>query len=380
MIKGWFYLDQEKYTLDDLEFLAAHFGPEQQSWLDIQETVRKIFDDVAPRRFWFVALVSVLSLAFCLKFEKLLLLSVIAGGLMACGYLIYSGRLPTRILHSIIFSISAFSLYLLSIKHNHIHRNFWITGARESIIFSGIIIYLLVTGSAIFADLRQNISRIEEEEIAGMNDIIQEFSTHDYIYAIAPAYLKNENLEITFANNHPPKLREISFGGWIVPSPYFTRELELYGLTSSYLELMRDDILTLGRPSSLKAITEYIKENHGLAVNFYPVISVNDYIAYEMVKATIPFEPSGTITENKPMFQWSPDISADMYQVQLLMGATVIKDHWVKDLESACSGDLCTEKSAIKLSAGDYQWRVRPNVNDKWQSWSEYVDFSIVDP
>jgi hypothetical protein len=380
MIKGWFYLEQEKYTLDDLEFLAAQFGPEQQSWVDIQETVSKVFDDVEPRRFWFVVIISVISLAFCLKFEKLLLLSVIAGGFLACGYLIYSGRLPARILHSIIFSISAFSLYLLSIKHNHIHRNFWIMGARESIIFSGIVIYLLVIGSAIFADLRQNISRIEEEKTAGINNIIQELSTQDYIYAIAPAYLKNKNLEITFANNHPPKLKEINFGGWAVPSPYFTRELELYGLTSSYLELMRDDILTLARPSALKAIKEYIKENHGLIVNFYPVISVSDFTAYEIVKAAIPFEPSGVITENKPVYQWSPDESAELYQVQILRGTTVIKDQWVRDLDSACSGNLCTEESAIKLSAGDYQWRVRPNVNDTWQSWSEYVDFSIVDP
>jgi len=143
---------------------------------------------------------------------------------------------------------------------------------------------------------------------------------------------------------------------------------------------MRDDILTLARPSALKAITEYIKENHGLNVNFYPVISINDFVAYEMVKASIPFEPQGAITENKPVYQWSPDESAAMYQVQLRKGTTVIKDQWVKDLQSACLDDLCTEKSAIKLSAGDYQWRVRPNVNDKWQAWSDYIDFSIIDP
>jgi len=380
MFKGWFFLDQDKYTLDDLEYIVSQIGPGQQSWGDIQETVSKVFDDVAPRRFWFVTLISIISLAFCLKFEKLLLSSVIVTGLLACGYLIYSGRLPARILHSMMFSISAFSLYLLSLKHNHIHRNFWIMGARESIIFTGIAIYLLVLGSAIFADLRQNISRVEEEEIANIDEAIHALSSHDYIYAVAAGLIKNSNLQIRFTNDYPPQLREINFGGWNVPSPFFTRELMLYDLTPSYLELMRDDILTLARPSALKAITEYIKENHGLNVNFYPVISINDFVAYEMVKASIPFEPQGAITENKPVYQWSPDESAARYQVQLRKGTTVIKDQWVKDLQSACLDDLCTEKSAIKLSAGDYQWRVRPNVNDKWQAWSDYIDFSIIDP
>lgn len=85
--------------------------------------------------------------------------------------------------------------------------------------------------------------------------------------------------------------------------------------------------------------------------------------------------PSGQVTLIRPKYQWSRIDSASRYQIEVYHGWTKVLD--LTRTDAYCSGETCEDTLWKMLSAGDYRWRVRADVNGGWKSWSSLVDFSV---
>ncbi|MFH2039755.1 MAG: family 16 glycoside hydrolase, partial [Chloroflexota bacterium] len=92
-----------------------------------------------------------------------------------------------------------------------------------------------------------------------------------------------------------------------------------------------------------------------------------------------PKTPSGTITVTKPKYTWTKIANATKYQYQIRKGTTTIFTS-PDILTSNCTNTTCSHTPNKVLDYAAHSWRVHAYVGGKWQSWSAYKNFTVVQP
>jgi len=378
ILKNWIPFDQDIYTIDALRHITSRIGPGDQHFSDILQTAKGVLEEVAPMRLGFSFLTVIVALLLVGKKNRLTVITVLIIAASTIVYLIYLGRLPMRVLHSILFSWNLINLYLLSLEEGLFDRKISSLRSRKIFLISTSLIILILLSYAIFVDYRYNENRIKEEEKAGTNDAIDELSQYEFVYALAPGLFKNQNLQISLDNTLNLEFEDIYLGGWFVPSPIHNNELSKYGIEPNFPALIRNDILIVGRNHHLRKLMISLRENYQIYVNFVPIFEVQDYVAFSLVKTAGPLAPAGQVTDEHLIFQWTPLENVTAYQIQVRREWDLIENFYVKLPEEFCSNDLCRKQFTRTLPTGDLRWRVRAKINDAWQPWSDFVDFSNV--
>ena len=90
-----------------------------------------------------------------------------------------------------------------------------------------------------------------------------------------------------------------------------------------------------------------------------------------------PISPAGNIRDRFPRYTWTKE-DADLYQVQVKQGATVV--YFGTVATSACNPTDCSHEPPVVLDYGDYVWRVRAMVYGSWEPMSAWQSFTVVKP
>ena len=94
-----------------------------------------------------------------------------------------------------------------------------------------------------------------------------------------------------------------------------------------------------------------------------------------LIMTPLPQAPLGTLTMNRPTYQWTRVVGAKQYQIQLELGSKVI---YIKTLPAtACVVNLCSNKPTTALADGAYKWRVRALIGTTWHAYSGFMAFKI---
>jgi hypothetical protein len=216
------------------------------------------------------------------------------------------------------------------------------------------------------------------EKEARTNQAIDELSQYEFVYALVPGLFKNQNLEISLENTLNLEFQDFYLGGWFVPSPIHNKELSKYGVEPIFPALIREDILIIGRNHHLRKLITSLRENYQIYVNFVPVFEVQDYVAFSLAETPGPLTPAGQVNNEHLTFQWTPLETVTAYQIQIRQQWDLVDNFYSNAPEEICSNDLCSRQFARTLPTGDLRWRVRAKINDTWQPWSDFVDFSKV--
>jgi len=377
LFQNWISLDQGIYTIDALRHITSRIGPRDQDFSDILETGQGVMQEVAPMRLGFSLITVFAALILGGKKNRLAVLSVFIAAVSTIFYLIYLGRLPMRVLHSILFSWNLINLYLLSTE-DLFDRKISSNGSRKILLVTAPLVIFTLFSYAIVIDYRYNETRIKVEEEASTNSAINELSQYEFVYALAPGLFKNQNLTISLENTLNTAFQDFYLGGWFVPCPIHNNELAKYGVDPNFPTLIRDDILIVGRNHHLHKLMVSLRENYQIYVNFVPVIEVNDYVAFSLVETPGPLVPKGQDANEDLVFQWTPLENVTAYQIQVRQDWDLVENFYAKSPEEFCGEELCSKQFNGTLPSGDLRWRVRAKVNDAWQPWSDFVDFSNV--
>ena len=286
LYKNWIFLDQDVYALEDLQYLTQRIRPELQDFEDILDTLRKTIEEATLGRLSLSFFIATGSLLLVHWHSKLTVSSVIGMTLAALGYLIYTARLPLRVLYSILYAVNLILCFLLlkgssslAAVENRIAPHLWLK-------ITGFLMVALLLLPSVFLELEDNIERIKAEEQAHINAVTEELGTYDYLYGTATGPLKNLNLQLSLFPETQTNFESFYIGGWFVPSPIHNREIESYGVEANFSALIRDDLLIVAHRYHLSKLVISLKENYQIDADFAPVIEIGDYVAYSLFETT----------------------------------------------------------------------------------------------
>ena len=91
-----------------------------------------------------------------------------------------------------------------------------------------------------------------------------------------------------------------------------------------------------------------------------------------------PTSPTGVITEDRPLFEWTRESPTDAtwYRFLLEDDQGVRTDLWLKT-SIYCNTTTCAYQGFLPLENGDYSWRIRGRNPAGLGSWTADTDFSI---
>ncbi len=335
MIRNFVFADTEKYNLEDLSYIVANITPDQRGYNEVYSTLTAAINRTSI--YSKIIILSFLTLAFlCVKrHEKMAIVMFIILAFAAAVYLSYYGRLPSRVFFPIVYFVALFILYYLSSGlssySKRIKGNKYLTG-----LYVFVTVICLAFSMYYFTDTAQ-ISRSRDIVASDFDDIREQMSEENYIYATQAGMLSNQNLKIDFYNNasdddddYSGSFRSVPLGGWSTPSPFYFERLAQHGAENVFFDVLyRDDMLLLVSSRIINRYIQYMQENYNMEIIYMPYLRFRGddvgRTAYQLYPSNI----------NMGKFEFAKDlqgITGEILTAELLDRNTDHNLNWTKPL------------------------------------------------
>ena len=274
---NWFFPDRKIYSIENLQYLVDHIPGTQPSKL---KTLTALLSSLASPVSWPYLLI-VFSLGLSIWFyglSKRVILPLLTLLVTFFGlgfYLSWTMKFPDRILLSLLAGVAIFGLYIL----------IWagmsgtdaLFRARESpkalkAYLVGMFIFSALTLGVVCYQSVETTKVYVREQAAYQNILVDLKGLQDRgsirgpSLIISPAY----GMPLAWANpltmNYPPI--QVLEMGWLTFSPAYEKVLAAYGAQSMPDALyMQDNVYLMVPGSSLRGVTDFIKEHRRVAVD-----------------------------------------------------------------------------------------------------------------